>query len=152
MFCPFCHAEDTKVVDSRLTDTGERIRRRRECLKCLERFTTLEEAVLAYPRVMKRDGRRVEFDEKKLRHGLLKALDKRRVSSDAIDQALLNIKQHIRSSGEREVSSDFIGGLVMDHLRDLDHVAFVRFASVYRSFQDVEAFKQTIKSLEENHE
>lgn len=152
MFCPFCHAEDTKVVDSRLTDKGERIRRRRECLNCLERFTTMEEAVLSYPRVVKRDGRRVEFDEVKLRHGLLKALEKRCVCSDAIHQALLNIKHQIRSSGEREMASDFIGGLVMNSLRELDHVAFVRFASVYRSFEDVEAFKQAIKHLEENHE
>ena len=152
MFCPFCSAEETKVIDSRLVEEGVRVRRRRECTNCLQRFTTHEEAALAFPRVIKRDGRRVEFDEVKLHAGMIKALEKRPVSTELVQTALMRIKQDLRSRGEREVESDILGELVMDALRQLDKVAFVRFASIYRSFEDVNAFKQTIKSLEDHYE
>lgn len=152
MFCPFCSTEETKVIDSRLVEEGARVRRRRECVHCRQRFTTYEEAALAFPRIIKRDGRRVEFDETKLHSGMIKALEKRPVSTELIQTELMRIKQDLRSRGEREVESDVLGELVMAALRQLDQVAFVRFASIYRSFEDVDAFKQTIKSLEDHYE
>jgi len=147
MHCPFCSHLETKVTDSRLTADGTQIRRRRECLKCGERFTTFETAELVMPRVIKSDGSREPFDEHKLKHGMIKALEKRPISSDAIDEAVNRICHRLRVLGEREVLARTIGELVMEELRHLDEVAYVRFASVYRSFQDVEAFREEIERL-----
>jgi transcriptional repressor NrdR len=147
MHCPFCSHLETKVTDSRLAADGTQIRRRRECLKCGERFTTFETAELVMPRVIKSDGSREPFDEHKLKHGMIKALEKRPISSDAIDEAVHRICHRLRVLGEREVLARTIGELVMDELRHLDEVAYVRFASVYRSFQDVEAFRDEIERL-----
>lgn len=147
MHCPFCNETDTKVIDSRLVVDGDQVRRRRECFSCKERFTTFESAELVMPRVVKQDGTRQPFDEDKLRNGLMKALEKRPVSIEAIDAALTRIKYRLRASGEREVKSMALGEEVMMELRQLDKVAFVRFASVYRSFQDVNEFKEEIERL-----
>ncbi|MGH8469973.1 MAG: transcriptional regulator NrdR [Gammaproteobacteria bacterium] len=147
MRCPFCTEPETRVIDSRLVGDGDQIRRRRECTACQERFTTYEAAELNLPRVIKSDGRREPFREEKLRIGLLRALEKRPVPSERVEQALAEIKRGLRSSGEREVASRLIGDLVMAELRSLDRVAFVRFASVYRSFQDVQAFVDEIERL-----
>ena len=147
MRCPFCNHDDTKVTDSRLAAEGGQVRRRRECLSCGERFTTFETAELLMPRVIKGDGSREPFDERKLKGGMLKALEKRPVSLDAVEQATARIGHRLRSLGEREVPSRSIGELVMEELRHLDEVAYVRFASVYRSFQDVEAFREEIERL-----
>jgi transcriptional repressor NrdR len=147
MHCPFCSHLETKVTDSRLAADGTQIRRRRECLKCGERFTTFETAELLMPRVIKSDGSREPFDENKLKHGMIKALEKRPISSDAIDEAVSRICHRLRVLGEREVLARTIGDLVMDELRHMDEVAYVRFASVYRSFQDVEAFRDEIERL-----
>jgi len=148
MFCPFCNDKDTRVVDSRLVSEGNQIRRRRECTHCKERFTTYEKAELALPRIIKRDGSRVAFDEEKLRSGMMRALEKRPVPSDRVEDALSRIKHALIASGEREVRALAVGERVMQALRDLDEVAFVRFASVYRSFQDVNAFREEIDRLE----
>ncbi|MGH8127927.1 MAG: transcriptional regulator NrdR [Gammaproteobacteria bacterium] len=148
MFCPFCGHDQTRVVDSRLATEGRQIRRRRECLSCEVRFSTLETAEFALPRVVKRDGTRMPFDEAKLRSGILKALEKRPVATDAIDSLITDLVQRLRLSGEREISSDQIGAWVMTALSGLDQVAYVRFASVYHSFQDVEAFRRQIEQLE----
>jgi transcriptional repressor NrdR len=147
MRCPFCSHDDTKVTDSRLAADGGQVRRRRECLSCGERFTTFESAELLMPRVIKGDGSREPFDERKLKGGMLKALEKRPVSLDAVEQAAARICHRLRSLGEREVPSRSIGELVMEELRHLDEVAYVRFASVYRSFQDLEAFREEIERL-----
>jgi transcriptional repressor NrdR len=147
MHCPFCNHVETKVIDSRLAGEGSQIRRRRECLKCSERFTTFETAELVMPQVVKSDRGREPFDEQKLRSGMLKALEKRPVSSEAVDEAISRIEQKIRALGEREVPARRLGELVMEELRHLDEVAYVRFASVYRSFQDVEAFREEIERL-----
>ncbi|WP_369602893.1 transcriptional regulator NrdR [Hahella sp. SMD15-11] len=147
MHCPFCGAADTKVIDSRLVAGGNQVRRRRECTTCAERFTTYEAAELVMPRVVKQDGTRVPFDEDKLRNGMMKALEKRPVSTEAIEAAVDRIKYRLRATGEREVSSRQIGEEVMEELRELDQVAYVRFASVYRSFQDLDEFRQEIDRL-----
>ncbi|CAN5672156.1 MAG: transcriptional regulator NrdR [Gammaproteobacteria bacterium] len=147
MRCPFCTEPETRVIDSRLVGDGDQIRRRRECTACQERFTTYEAAELNLPRVIKSDERREPFREEKLRTGLLRALEKRPVPSERIEHALAEIKRSLRSGGEREVASRLIGDLVMEQLRSLDRVAFVRFASVYRSFQDVQAFVDEIERL-----
>ena len=147
MYCPFCGHEETKVNDSRLAGEGRQIRRRRECLKCEERFTTFETAELVMPQVIKGDRGREAFDEAKVRAGLHKALEKRPVSQEQIDEALSRIVHKVRSLGDREVSSRAIGELVMEELRHLDEVAYVRFASVYRHFEDVEAFHEEIQKL-----
>lgn len=149
MHCPFCDAEDTKVIDSRLANDGYEVRRRRECLTCSERFTTFESAELVMPKLIKNDGRREPFNEDKLRAGVVRALEKRPVSSDDIESAVGRIKKDLRGTGDREVSSEKVGHLVMDELRDLDHVAYVRFASVYRSFEDMNAFRDEIERLEQ---
>jgi len=149
MHCPFCGARDTKVVDSRLVGEGDSVRRRRECIECEERFTTYETAELILPRVVKREGSRAPFDEEKLRAGMLRALQKRPVGTDRIENAISQIKHKLRSLGEREVSSKVLGEWVMEALRSLDTVAYVRFASVYRSFEDVEEFRQEIERLEQ---
>jgi len=147
MHCPFCGHEETKVNDSRLAGEGRQIRRRRECLKCGERFTTFETAELLMPLVIKGDRGREAFDERKLRSGMEKALEKRPVPREQIDEALSRILHRVRSLGDREVSSRTIGELVMEELRHLDEVAYVRFASVYRQFEDVEAFHEEIQRL-----
>ncbi len=148
MRCPFCGADDTKVIDSRLAGEGSMVRRRRECQECSERFTTFETAELVLPRVIKRDGVCEPFDEEKLRAGMIKALERRPVALDAIEGAINRIKRRARATGEREIKSRLIGEWVMDELRTLDQVAYVRFASVYRSFQDVNAFREEIERLE----
>jgi transcriptional repressor NrdR len=147
MHCPFCSHVETKVTDSRLAADGTQIRRRRECLSCGERFTTFESAELLMPRIIKSDGSREPFDENKLKHGMTKALEKRPISSEAIDEAAVRIGHKLRVLGEREVLARTVGELVMEELRHLDEVAYVRFASVYRSFQDVEAFRDEIERL-----
>ncbi len=148
MRCPFCGADDSKVIDSRLSTEGDAIRRRRSCVECKERFTTYETAELSLPRLIKSDKSRAVFDENKLRSGFLKALEKRPVSIDAIDTAVKGIVRQLIATGEREVESRLVGDWVMDALRELDEVAYVRFASVYRSFQDVNAFREVIEGME----
>jgi transcriptional repressor NrdR len=147
MYCPFCNADDTKVIDSRLVADGGQVRRRRECVECSERFTTYEMAELVMPRVIKTDGSREVFDEQKLRAGLQRALEKRPVSVDQIETALTQIKHFLQVTGEREVPSRMIGEEVMAKLRELDEVAYVRFASVYRSFQDLSEFQDELNRL-----
>jgi transcriptional repressor NrdR len=147
MHCPFCNHEDTKVIDSRLAGEGMQVRRRRECEKCGERFTTFEGAELVLPRVVKRDETRMPFDEEKLRQGMVRALEKRPVSVEAIEDALARIKHRLLTTGEREVKSRQIGEWVMEALKEMDQVAFVRFASVYRDFQDVREFRDEIEKL-----
>ncbi|MCC5797316.1 MULTISPECIES: transcriptional regulator NrdR [Methylophaga] len=148
MRCPFCGADDSKVIDSRLSAEGDAIRRRRMCVVCNERFTTYETAELSMPRLIKRDDSREQFDENKLKAGIMRALEKRPVSTDAIDQAVKSIVRKLWATGEREVQSRLVGDWVMDALRELDEVAYVRFASVYRSFQDVNAFREEIERME----
>ena len=147
MHCPFCGEADTKVIDSRLVAEGDQVRRRRECLSCRERFTTFEGAELVMPRIVKQDGSRVPFDENKMRQGLMKALEKRPVGIEEIEAALNRIKFRLRATGEREIKSLMVGEEVMYELRQLDKVAYVRFASVYRSFQDINEFKEEIERL-----
>ena len=148
MKCPFCQNDDTRVIDSRLTDDGDAVRRRRECEACEERFSTLEEANLKLPYIVKSSGEREHYDEQKLARGLERALEKRPVESNQISQILHRIKRKLLTSGEREIPARDIGELVMTELRDVDQVAYVRFASVYRSFQDVDAFSDEIKRLQ----
>ena len=148
MRCPFCGAQDTKVIDSRLAGEGEQIRRRRECAVCKERFTTYETAELNLPRVVKNDGTRAPFDGRKLRAGMVRALEKRPVSTDQLEAAINRITRKLMASGEREIPSLQIGELVMEELKSLDQVAYVRFASVYRKFEDVNAFREEIERLE----
>lgn len=140
MHCPFCFAVDTKVIDSRLVGEGSSVRRRRQCLVCNERFTTFEVAELVMPRVVKSNDVREPFNEEKLRSGMLRALEKRPVSSDDVEMAINHIKSQLRATGEREVPSKMIGNLVMEQLKKLDKVAYIRFASVYRSFEDIKEF------------
>ena len=149
MHCPFCNTSDTKVIDSRLSPEGYKVRRRRECVHCGGRFTTYEVAELSLPRIIKQDGRREAFDAQKLRTGMLRALEKRPASSESLEAALRRIENRIRASGERELASRLLGEWVMDELRELDQVAYVRFASVYRSFQDVNAFREEIERLQQ---
>ena len=148
MRCPFCGGSDTRVIDSRIVGEGEQVRRRRECETCSERFTTYESAELSLPRVIKRDGTRETFNESKLRASIQQALQKRPVASDRIEAALSRIQQNLTQRGEREMRSREVGELVMAELRDLDQVAYVRFASVYRSFQDVNDFREEIERLD----
>lgn len=147
MHCPFCGADDTKVIDSRLVAEGDSVRRRRECQTCGERFTTFETAELVMPRLVKRDGTREPFDEEKLRRGLQRALEKRPVSVEEIESSLNRIMHRLRSTGERELPSLRVGEEVMTELREMDGVAYVRFASVYRDFQDVSEFQKEIQNL-----
>ncbi|MBN1237128.1 MAG: transcriptional repressor NrdR [Gammaproteobacteria bacterium] len=147
MHCPFCNFEDTKVIDSRLAGEGRQVRRRRACVKCGERFTTFESPELVMPHVTKRDDRREPFDEAKLRHGILMALQKRPVKTEDIEAGIERIIHRLQTMGERDVESRRIGDMVMEELRRLDEVAYVRFASIYRSFQDVTAFQDEIQRL-----
>jgi transcriptional repressor NrdR len=147
MHCPFCNTPETKVIDSRLATEGVQVRRRRECLACGERFTTYETAEMTLPRVIKSDGNREKFDPQKIRKGLVKALEKRPVASDRIDSVINQIERLMMAEGTREIPSSKVGEWVMQALRELDQVAYVRFASVYRSFQDVHAFREEIEKL-----
>ncbi len=149
MHCPFCSENDTKVIDSRLVADGHQVRRRRQCLACNERFTPFETAELVMPRVIKSNGNREPFDEEKMIGGLQRALEKRPVSADAIELAISTIKSKLRATGEREVPSKLIGNLVMEQLKVLDKVAYIRFASVYRSFEDVREFGEEIAKLQD---
>ncbi len=148
MHCPFCSAEDTRVVDSRLADEGDSVRRRRECNVCGERFTTYERAELRLPKIIKSDGRREPFSENKLRTGMSRALEKRPVDTEAVEHVIGRIRHRLVASGEREIKSRMIGEWVMEELKDLDAVAYVRFASVYRSFEDLEAFSEEVERLQ----
>ncbi len=149
MHCPFCAAVDTKVIDSRLVSDGHQVRRRRECLDCNERFTTFESAELVMPRIVKRDGSREPFNEDKMRNGLLRALEKRPVSVEQVELAINKLKSQLRATGEREVSSEMLGNLIMTQLKNLDKVAYLRFASVYLSFEDIREFAEEIARLGE---
>ena len=148
MHCPFCGKQYTKVIDSRLASEGSQVRRRRECLDCNERFTTFESAELVMPRIIKSNNAREPFDEEKLIAGMTRALEKRPVMSDAVDGAISRLQHRLRASGEREIAARMLGEWVMNELRELDEVAYVRFASVYRSFEDVKAFREEIERLE----
>lgn len=149
MQCPFCHYQDTRVIDSRLAQEGEQVRRRRECASCSERFTTYEVATdLAMPRIVKRDQSREPFSDEKLRAGILRSLEKRPVATEDVDAAVDRIKRQLRRSNEREVESRELGEWIMAELRGLDQVAYIRFASVYREFSDVAAFRDEIERLE----
>ena len=148
MHCPFCASSETKVIDSRLAGEGRQVRRRRECQECAERFTTYETPELVLPFVIKNEGKREPFDETKMRGGMLRALERRPVSAEDIEAAVSRIKHALRTTGEREVSARMVGDLVMEELHELDQVAYVRFASVYRSFQDVEAFREEIDRMQ----
>ena len=147
MHCPFCGTPDTRVIDSRLSAEGDKVRRRRECLRCNARFTTYEVAELLMPPVVKRDGRREPFLDEKLRTGLMRALEKRPVSAERIEELLQRIRNRARASSERELSSRQIGEWVMDELRQIDPVAYVRFASVYRQFSDIDTFMNELSEL-----
>src|SRR5690606_34065162 len=150
MHCPFCNAVDTKVIDSRLVAEGNQVRRRRECVTCEERFTTFESAELLMPRLIKQNGQREPFNEDKLRAGIMKALEKRPVSVEQVDEAISRINHALRASGEREVPSQMLGEKVMEELRKLDEVAYVRFASVYRSFKDLNEFREEIDRISQD--
>lgn len=147
MHCPFCSHTDTRVIDSRLAGEGRQVRRRRECGACGERFTTFETPELVMPRVIKRDDRREPFDHAKLRSGVVSALQKRPVASEDIERLLERVTHRLQTVGEREVSSGFIGDIVIEALRELDEIGYVRFASIYRSFQDVTEFQDEIQRL-----
>lgn len=148
MWCPFCKAQDTRVVDSRTYEEGTQVRRRRVCVRCNNRFTTYERAQLAMPPVVKRSGTPEPFDEDKLKRGIERALYKRPVPPEKVDHALAVIIAKARAAGDRQLPSRQIGEWVMEELRELDQVAFVRYASIYRSFQDVHAFREEIERLE----
>ena len=148
MHCPFCGHDETRVTDSRLAGEGSQVRRRRVCSRCGERFTTFEAPQLVMPHLIKREGKRQPFDEAKLRQSISIALQKRPVGEDAVEDAITRIKHALLGTGEREVPSRLLGELVMNELRRLDQVAYVRFASVYRSFEDIEAFREELEKLE----
>lgn len=148
MHCPFCSAEETKVVDSRLSDDGDSVRRRRECLSCHERFTTYERAELRLPQIIKSDNRREAFNEDKLRSGMTRALEKRPVDAEAIEAIIGRIRHRLMVTGERELPSRRLGDWVMEEMKELDPVAYVRYASVYHSFQDLDAFNEELERLQ----
>ena len=147
MNCPFCSKPNTRVMDSRLATDGSQVKRRRECADCKGRFTSFETAELSLPRIIKTDGMREKFIDNKLRQGLLKALEKRPVKSEVIDEIIQRINLQLMSDGLKEIPSSQLGEMLMDELRTVDQVAYVRFASVYRSFQDVNAFQKEIDKL-----
>lgn len=149
MHCPFCGHEETKVIDSRLAGEGRQVRRRRQCLECAERFTTFESPELVMPRLIKRDNTREPFDEVKLRNGIVRALEKRPVSAEVIEEMISRIIHRLQTVGEQEIPARKVGEMVMDELQQVDEVAYVRFASVYRSFQDVTEFQDEILRLQE---
>ncbi len=148
MHCPYCNADDTKVIDSRLVADGNQVRRRRECLTCNERFTTYETAELLIPRLVKQDGSREPFHEEKMRAGMTRALEKRPVGVEQLEEAINRIKHRLRATGEREIDSRAVGEEVMHELKLLDEVAYIRFASVYRHFKDLNEFREEIDRLE----
>ena len=148
MRCPFCSADETRVIDSRLTEEGDSVRRRRECEVCSERFTTFERAELRLPQIIKSDGRRESFNEAKLRAGLSRALEKRPVDAEAVEAMVGRMRHKLIASGEREIRSRQLGEWVMEELKEIDPVAYVRFASVYRSFEDVDAFREEVQRLQ----
>ncbi|MBP0133042.1 MAG: transcriptional repressor NrdR [Nitrosospira sp.] len=152
MKCPFCNAEDTSVVDSRVSEEGSRVRRRRRCLSCEKRFTTYETVELRLPQVVKQDGNRSEFNRNKLLTGFMRALHKRPVPTEYVDAAIDRIVQKILSLGEREIESRKIGEMVMRELYKLDKVAYIRFSSVYKSFQDADDFHDAIKEAQRPHQ
>ncbi|MDA8094965.1 MAG: transcriptional regulator NrdR [Betaproteobacteria bacterium] len=147
MKCPFCGALDTQVVDSRVSEDGDSVRRRRRCTACSKRFTTYETAELRMPQIVKQNGSREEFEREKVRVSFLRALHKRPVSTQAVDEAIERIVQKILALGEKELPSRQIGEMVMDELYKLDQVGYIRFASVYRSFQDVDDFRDVLRDL-----
>lgn len=147
MHCPFCKTADTQVIDSRVSDRGDSIRRRRRCAACSKRFTTYETVELRMPQVVKQDGSRTEYDPDKLRTGFMRALHKRPVPTPLVDEAITAISQQLLALGEREIASRRIGEMVMKELSRLDDVAYIRFASVYKSFQDVDDFQDAIKEV-----
>ena len=149
MKCPFCQSPDTQVIDSRVSDDGDSIRRRRKCVDCSKRFTTYETVELRMPQVIKQDGTRVEFDLDKLRTGFMRALHKRPVATELVDEAIATISQDVLALGEREIESRRVGEMVMRELHRLDEVAYIRFASVYRSFQGIDDFRDAIKEVRE---
>lgn len=149
MRCPFCSTEETKVIDSRLVSDGFQVRRRRECGKCHERFTTFESAELAIPKIIKSDQSREPFHEEKLRRGILHALEKRPVSADDVEKAISHIIHQLRATGEREVPSELVGRFAMSALKKLDKVAYIRFASVYLSFDNINEFSKEIEKLKD---
>ncbi len=150
MYCPFCSSLETKVIDSRLVAEGSQVRRRRECMSCNERFTTFESAELVMPRLIKQDGTREPFNEEKLLNGLTRALEKRPVSIEQIEAMVVQIQAQLRATGEREIPSRLVGESVMKQLKQVDQVAFVRFASVYRSFEDIDEFRAEIDKLSDD--
>ena len=147
MYCPYCGHQETKVVDSRLAGDGYQTRRRRECIDCSERFTTYESAELVLPKLIKRDESREPFNESKLRAGILVATEKRPISIESIEELISRIIRRVQKLGEREIQSRTLGEIVMRELREIDEIAFVRYASVYRRFQDIEEFEREIESL-----
>ena len=150
MHCPFCNFTDTKVIDSRLTANNSQVKRRRECVSCENRWSTLESADLNLPRVIKKDNSREDFSENKVERGIIRALNKRSVDKDAIDIAIQNIKNKLKAISDKEIISSQIGILVMQELKDLDQVAYIRFASVYHSFEDLQAFQDIINIIEKD--
>lgn len=148
MWCPFCNHENTRVVDSRLTGDGMQIRRRRQCESCSSRFSTFETPALKAPRIIKADGSREAFSEDKLRQGMMRALEKRPVETRQVERAIRSLLRQVSSVEEVEIPSSLIGEWVMRRLAELDEVAYVRFASVYRRFEDVQAFREVIETLE----
>lgn len=149
MKCPFCRFEDTQVVDSRVSEDGDTIRRRRRCAQCEKRFTTYERADLMMPTVVKRSGSRMSFDEERLRASMNLALRKRSVPAQEVDAAVARIMEGLLVCGEREISTEHIGDLVMEQLKSLDQVAYVRFASVYKSFNDIREFVEAINAMQD---
>lgn len=147
MKCPFCGAEDTTVVDTRINDDGDIVRRRRRCLSCDKRFTTYERAEIRLPQVVKKNGSRVDYDREKLGASLWLSLRKRPVTTEAVDGAIARIEEKLLALGEREIPSEKIGEMVMRELKKLDKVAYVRFASVYRNFEDVDEFSDLIREV-----
>lgn len=151
MYCPFCNAQDTKVIDTRLAAEGAQVRRRRQCLECNERFTTFEIMETVMPRIVKSNGRIEPYDNQKLRRSIQLPLQKRPIPTDRIEAMISRIEKTLRQSGEREITSKFLGEIVMNELQQMDAVAYVRFASVYRDFQDIQAFQQALSSLSEEN-
>ncbi|MDE2422867.1 MAG: transcriptional regulator NrdR [Betaproteobacteria bacterium] len=147
MKCPFCGTLDSQVIDSRVNELGDSVRRRRRCIECNKRFTTYEVADVRYPQIVKQNGKREDFSIDKIRSSFLRALHKRPVSVELLDEAVNKINQKLLAQGEREIQSLRVGEMVMEELRRLDKVAYIRFASVYRSFQDVDDFRDVIRDL-----
>lgn len=147
MYCPYCNALDTKVIDSRLAAEGAQVRRRRQCTECGERFTTFEVVEVVMPRIIKANGRIEPYDQNKLRRSISLPLQKRPVTSDEIDATIGRVEHKLRNMGEREISSKMVGEVAMSELKGLDDVAYVRFASIYRDFQDIAAFQAELASI-----